>query len=153
IYSVTMIASNAACADSVTKNNLVRVVTQPTADFSINPSTGCAPLSVSFTNNCSNLQNATYQWYSDNGLQSIVYAPTFQYDNPGHYSPKLVVTNDNLCSDSITKTNAITAFNSAPITPADISYITVLDSSSIRITWNNSVALNLKQYELYRSDD
>jgi len=153
IYSVTMIASNAACADSVTKNNLVRVVAQPTADFSINPSTGCAPLSVSFTNNCSNLQNATYQWYSDNGLQSIVYAPTFQYDNPGHYSPKLVVTNDNLCSDSITKTNAITAFNSAPITPADISYITVLDSSSIRITWNNSAALNLKQYELYRSDD
>jgi PKD repeat protein len=153
IYTITLTASNGACTDSLTYNHLIRVVAQPTADFSINSPTGCAPLSVTFTNSCSNTQNATYQWYSDNGFQSSVFSPSFQYDNPGHYSPKLVVTNEHLCSDSIVKTHAITAFNSDPLPPAEISYITVLDSSSIRITWNNSTALNLKQYELYRADD
>ncbi len=152
-YHITLIASNGYCSDTLQKQNAVKVVSIPKADFSGSPLSGCVPHSCALTNQSSSLQNPTFFWQSGNGLTSSAFNPQFQYLQAGHYNVQLTVVNDGICSDSMVKTNFITAINSAPINPSPILYVTVLDSQSIRIMWQNSAALNLKRYELLRSED
>jgi PKD repeat protein len=57
--------------------------------FSMNPSGGCAPLSVSFTNNnpSNGMSGFSYNWNMGNGYQTTDENPTTQvYTNPGDYS-------------------------------------------------------------------
>jgi large repetitive protein len=59
-YTIQLIARNAAgCADTTT--SVIHVIASPLASMSMSTTSGCAPLSVSFTNN-SVAENATYEW-------------------------------------------------------------------------------------------
>lgn len=76
------------------------------AQFQASQIQGCAPMSVTFTNNSSS--SDTYLWDFGNGdTTSIIFSPTKQYDTPGVYQVTLV-TEDSTCLLSDTALVTIT---------------------------------------------
>lgn len=105
-YTVTLTATN-ACGN-VTTTQTVVIVTPPLAAFSASPTTGCAPLSVQFTNASSaNATNFNWQFPGGNPSSSTAQNPTVVYNTPGTYSVTLTASNS-AGSNTATQTNYIT---------------------------------------------
>lgn len=91
-YAVTLTAAN-GCGTATTTQNLI-ITTLPTADFSANVTSGCAPLTVQFNNQSS--ANATSFYWEFPGAEpssSTAQNPTVTYNAPGTYSAILTVSN------------------------------------------------------------
>ncbi|MBK7871300.1 MAG: PKD domain-containing protein [Saprospiraceae bacterium] len=91
-YTVTLIAQNECGNDTTTQS--VNISTAPTADFSAQMTSGCAPLTVQFQNNAS--ANATaFEWQFPGGVPSSSAAqnPSVNYLQPGVYKVILIVRN------------------------------------------------------------
>lgn len=65
---------------------------QVNADFTVDKTSGCSPLVVSFTNNSSG-DNLSYSWDFGNGNSSTNADPQATYTTPGTYEVKLTVSN------------------------------------------------------------
>lgn len=80
----------------------------PVADFSATPTSGSAPLTVSFTDASTNAPTG-WAWDFDNDgiVDSGARNPSFTYTSPGTYSVRLTASNAT-GSGSITKTNLVT---------------------------------------------
>lgn len=77
----------------------------PVAAFSATPVSGCAPLTVNFTDQSSNSPKF-WNWDFGNGSLSNLQNPTIVYSTPGTYTVTLVVRNSD-GTDGITKTDLI----------------------------------------------
>jgi YVTN family beta-propeller protein len=77
----------------------------PVANFSANPTSGKAPLNVSFTDNSTGTPTA-WKWTFGDGTNSTVKNPTHKYSQEGNYTVKLTATNA-AGSNTTTKTNYI----------------------------------------------
>lgn len=109
VYDVTLIVADIhGCRDTMTKTAYV-TVTGPTADFSSNPTTGCAPLLVQFTDASTPfLQPITdWNWSFGDGDTSTLQNPTHTYVTTGYFNVSLTVTDGDGCQHSITRTNYI----------------------------------------------
>lgn len=98
-YSVVLTGTSQlnGCVASVTKT--VTVSVNPTANFTGNPTFGCAPLTVNF-NNLSN--NATFNsWNFDDGDFSTQVNPTHIFINSGEYTVQLATENVQGCRDTM----------------------------------------------------
>ncbi len=84
------------------------VSAQLIADFTATPITGCAPLTVSFSDKSTG-NPTTWKWVLGNGSNTTLQNPTTTYLIAGTYSITLTVTNAN-GSNIITKTQYITVF-------------------------------------------
>lgn len=85
--------------------------TWPTADFFGSPTTGPAPLTVSFTDVSSGYdQPLTYAWDFDNNgsVESTLQNPSSNYSGQGTYPVKLTVTDSDGSANSTIKTNYVT---------------------------------------------
>jgi len=85
--------------------------TSPTADFTADYTYGSAPLTVVFTNNSTGYdQPLASEWdFDDNGtVDSTDTHPTHIFTDPGVYSVKLTITDNDGSPDTITKTSYIT---------------------------------------------
>lgn len=94
-YAVKLIAtSSAGCKDSASKNI---VVYGPTGTFSYSPTSGCNPLTVSFSSVSSN--TASYIWDMSNGITQTTTSGTFSYTytQNGQYVPKLILSDGASC--------------------------------------------------------
>jgi PKD repeat protein len=90
--------------------------TTPTSDFTGTPTSGEAPLTVTFSNNSSGYdQPLTYEWDFDNDgtVDSTAGNPSYIYNDPGTYSVKLTVTDSDGDSNSLERTNYITVTSGA----------------------------------------
>ncbi|MEM6964472.1 MAG: PKD domain-containing protein [Bacteroidota bacterium] len=118
IYTVTLVAIN-NCGVNTTSQTIT-IITTPTASFTASPTSGCAPLTVNFSNN-SSPSVTTWDWSFPGGnpATSSDPDPTVTYDNPGIYSVTLTVSNSS-GSDTFTETDFITvnALPSANFTQA-----------------------------------
>ncbi len=87
IYSVTLIVSNAAGSDTITKTNYITVGTVPNAAFntSVNGKT------ATFTNTSTNA--LSYSWNFGDGGNSTATNPSHTYTNDGVYTVVLTATN------------------------------------------------------------
>ncbi|MEX0966021.1 MAG: PKD domain-containing protein [Bacteroidia bacterium] len=104
-YNVWLWVTTAnGCTDSGSTNLTVYPV--PTANFSAG--NVCDGDSVSFTNTSSGSISG-YQWDFGNNNSSVAQSPKHLYSGSGNYNVKLVVTNSNACSDSITKNVSVYA--------------------------------------------
>ena len=110
-YTVTLTATNEFGSDVVTKTNYIAVSggTIPVAEFTATPTTGNAPLTVSFTDQSEN-DPTTWQWDFGNGSTSTQQNPSHTYNTDGSYTVTLTATNE-YGSDTETKTNYITVTN------------------------------------------
>jgi PKD repeat protein len=111
VYTVTMSATN-ACG-TVTATQTVTIVTDPTANFTATPTSGCGPLTVQF-NNTSSSNAASYQWSFPGGTPntSTVANPVVVYNAAGTYSVTLIAINT-AGQDTTTKVNYVTV-NTVP---------------------------------------
>lgn len=106
-YTVTLTATNACGSDVDTKVDYITVnpCVSPTANFSGSPTTGEAPLNVSFTDLSTGA--ASWAWTFGDGGNSTQQNPNYTYNTAGTYTVTLTATN--ACgSDGNTKVDYIT---------------------------------------------
>lgn len=77
----------------------------PIASFTANVTSGCSPLTVSFTNTSTNA--TSYYWDFGNGNTSTLTDPVNLYTIPGYYTVSLIAYNNFGQSDSSVQTNLI----------------------------------------------
>jgi len=100
-YTVTLVANNGGCADTLTQPNLI-VVNPPKADF--NYTVSCTNrLQVTFTDASTAAQ--TYWWdFGDGATLTGVASPVHTYSTFGTYTVRQAVTNSVYgCTDTMTK--------------------------------------------------
>lgn len=119
-YTIKLINNFGTCIDSVEKT--IKVLAQPTADFTALDTISCAvPFQVQFTN--SSMGGKFYQWNFGNGNTSTLQNPAHSFATYGSYQISLQVTADNGCSNTFTKDNYINIapikINSINITPIE----------------------------------
>jgi len=85
----------------------------PVANFTGTPTSGTAPLTVTFTDSSSNTPTS-WNWNFDDGNSSTLQNPTHTYTSAGTYSVALNATNS-AGSNTLTRTNYVTV--SAPPAP------------------------------------
>ena len=92
VYTVTLIASNSCGSTEISEN--FTAVTPPTAGFSADQTSGCAPLNVQFTDQ-SSTNTTSWAWTFEGGnpVSSNEQNPMVSYTTPGTYAVSLVATN------------------------------------------------------------
>jgi gliding motility-associated-like protein len=99
------------------------------ADFSIDTAAGCAPFSVTFSNQSSAF--GTYLWNFGGGdTTSVIYNPTHVFPTPGTYMVSLILYN-NACKISDTAFTFITVY---PGVTADFGLASTPCSNTITLT-------------------
>lgn len=140
-YIVSCYATNSSgCSWGYALNAKV-TVSSPQAAFIADKYTGCAPLQVNFNNQSVNA--VSYQWDFGDGTTSVVANPTHIYQLPGIYNTRLIVVNNNGCTDTLLSSAInVTAsgnnFNPLPPITACVPFtINFVDhSSSSSWLWN-----------------
>jgi gliding motility-associated-like protein len=139
-YTVTV--TQGLCSSSATV--LVTVYPLPVVSFSGIDTTGCAPLTVTFSNNTPNSANCSWDFGNTATLVSCTNPLTYTYGLPGTYSVLLTVTDNNGCVASSTHTNMVTVyakpqacftFGPQPATTLDPT-IHFADCSSGAVAWD-----------------
>ncbi|MDR7665341.1 PKD domain-containing protein [Methanosarcina sp. Z-7115] len=92
LYSVTLTASNANGSSALTKTSCIAVSNSLAAAFSAAPTSGSAPLSVSFTDNSTGSPTA-WTWAFGDGNASTEKNPVHTFNKTGLYSVSLTVDN------------------------------------------------------------
>ena len=90
----------------------VNMSAMPVPDFAGDPQSGCAPLSVQFSD-LSTINPGTisvWEWSFGDGNMSADQSPIHVYQLPGKYDVKLKVTSDAGCEKDIQKTEYIEAY-------------------------------------------
>ncbi len=112
---------------------------EPVAIFTATPSTGQAPLTVTFDGRASTGPNplVTWNWTFGDGSTGMGDVTTHTYTTPGAYNASLVVY-DGLGLNSFPRMMTIVVnAPAAPQAPANVT-ATSLSRSSIRLGWNNA---------------
>ncbi len=104
-YTVTLKVTNGATSSTETKTGFITVRANPVANFSHNPSTGCAPLNVSFTDVSTSSSGAIteWEWVFGDGETAATQNPVHAYSNVNIYSVTLRVKNQYGCQDTESK--------------------------------------------------
>jgi gliding motility-associated-like protein len=82
----------------------------PVSAFSAANNKGCQPVSVSFTNTSSNLENPAYLWDFGDGTTETQANPSHTYTEPGHYNVTLTVTNSTGCINTFILNDAVEVY-------------------------------------------
>jgi PKD repeat protein len=94
----------------------------PTADFTVYPSSGTAPLTVSFTDTSRDATSWGWDFTDDASFDSSAQSPTFTYAEPGVYSVRLRVEND-FGGDEVVKAAVVSVTPPAPPLPSSASTV------------------------------
>ncbi|HZH64296.1 MAG TPA: PKD domain-containing protein, partial [Flavisolibacter sp.] len=109
-YTVTLTATNASGSNTLTRTGFITIYAKPAVNFIANDSTGCAPLSVQFSDASTpsaGTANVNWQWDFGNGTGSSAQNPQTAFTTAGNYTISLKVTNDKGCFASFSKTSYI----------------------------------------------
>ena len=140
-YSVSLTATSAGGSDAVTLlNHLVVGEPEPAASFSAGPTSGEAPLAVSFSDT-STLNINTWMWDFGDGTTSSLSSPTHTYLGSGTYTVSLTVTSSAgidsvLIADlvSVVEPFPISAFTPSTTTGDIPLEVTFADASTLNIS-------------------
>jgi PKD repeat protein len=93
-YTVTLTATNSEGSDDEVKVDYITVIVPPppVAQFSGSPTSGEAPLTVSFTDESTN-NPTSWSWVFGDGGTSAEQNPTYVYNDVGTYTVTLTATN------------------------------------------------------------
>jgi PKD repeat protein len=98
-YTATLVVTNTfGCKDSSSQS--ITIYPSPTAAGLLSDSTGCSPLSVSFTNQ--SIGADSYNWIFGNGNSDTTANSINNYTTGGVYQPQLIAITNHGCRDSIT---------------------------------------------------
>jgi len=95
IYTVKLTVKNSFGSNTATKTNYITLKTPdaiPIVIFTVNKTSGTAPLTVKFTDQSTN-NPTSVRWYFGDGTDSSTRNATHTYTKPGMYNVKLVASN------------------------------------------------------------
>ncbi len=92
-YTVTLTVAGPCGSDTLTQTTYIAACQPPVAGFGATPTSGYAPLVVSFTNQSSGGYTGTL-WEFGDGVTSTLLSPLHTYASPGVYTVTLAVAND-----------------------------------------------------------
>ena len=104
-YTVKLTATNAAGSNTITKTNYIKVIGKPIAAFTAKPTSGNAPLTVTFKDTSTG-SPTSWKWSFGDGTSKTTQNPIHAYSKAGSYTVKLIATNA-AGSNTTTKTNCI----------------------------------------------
>lgn len=135
-YNVTLRArNNNNCATTLYKTKYIQVYTGVKAAFTNSTPNNCTvPVNIDFKNLSTGSGILSSQWSFGDSTFSSQTSPSHVYTTVGSYTVKLITTNSNGCTDTITKLNAIVA---GKVTASFITSDTVCVQQSFLIN-NNS---------------
>lgn len=106
---VTLVVTDNTCVSEPFVGT-IEVFEMPVADFSFDVSDGCEPLTVTFQDQSYNGNSTLYRiWNFGNNTSATQQSPSVVYDK-GVYSVTLGVTTAHGCSDQVTRTDIIEAY-------------------------------------------
>ena len=112
-YSVSLTVTGPGGSDTLTRNSYITVTEPaPTASFSGTPTSGTAPLTVSFSDASSGAVTG-WSWNFGDGATSTAQNPSHVFSSAGTYTVSLTVTGPG-GSDTQTRNNYITVAEPAP---------------------------------------
>lgn len=139
--TVTLTVNVLGCTASDTV--LITILPRPVPLFSINPVSGCTPLTVAFNNTTTNTPGNNYTWTYGNGNTGTGQNPGTQtyiaLNNDSVYTVELLVTNSSGCSDSVTHTVTV---HPLPVAAFTMSADTVCALNNIIFT-NTSTGISV----------
>ena len=143
IYDVTLYAKEGNCIDTLIVNNLIEIGGVLSPDFTINTSSGCQGLNVSFLDITTNNPN-TFLWDFGDGNTSTLQNPTHTYNNPGIYDITLSTSISGNCLQSSIFLDKIEVFEDPIVSfKADTTYsciapftVNFTDITFDAISWN-----------------
>lgn len=112
-YTVKLVASNGAQADSVVKVQHIVVYANPVVQFTASDTTGCFPLNVQFTD-LSTAGDGVIEsrtWDFGDGTISTEANPAHTYKTAGQYTVSLSIRNSHGCGQTFTRTQYILLTN------------------------------------------
>jgi PKD repeat protein len=121
-YTVRLTAINGAVSNSLTRTNYIVVsAAPPVANFAGSPTSGVAPLAVSFTN--LSIGATSYSWDFGDGKTSAAIHPANIYTNAGSYAVKLTAAGPG-GTNILTRSNYIVVIAPAQlvVTPANLNF-------------------------------
>ncbi len=146
LFTVKLIVKDMrGCYDTLIKPNYI-MVSGPTANFAGLPVSGCAPLTVNFTDSSvgGGVPLTSWKWYFGDGATSTsATSPVSHTYAKGIYTVSLKVTNANGCSDSFSRVNYINSIK--PTASFTANPTTVCPHDTVYFT-NNSQGSNLTYY-------
>jgi gliding motility-associated-like protein len=109
-YVITLTVSDGACMAQQVQSVTINAV-PPIVDFTYDPSEGCVPLTVTFTNLSMYADPSTYLWeFGEDGATSRAVNPTFTYYKPGKKTVTLTASNASGEVVSVTKYDIIEVY-------------------------------------------
>ncbi|MEL6191098.1 MAG: PKD domain-containing protein [Bacteroidota bacterium] len=107
VYTITLTTTDANGCTSFSQNT-VTVLETPTVDFVADRTASCSPVAINFSDiTTSPYTTTSWEWDFGDGGTSTAQFPSYTYMADGLYDVKLVVTDQNGCTDSLTKSNYI----------------------------------------------
>ncbi len=132
-YTVSLTVTGPGGSDTATTAGLVTVTEPaPVAAFASNPTSGTAPLNVTFTDQSTGAIT-TWAWDFGDGATSAAQSPTHTYTTAGTYTVSLTVTGPG-GSDTATTAGMITVAAAPAITNFAISRTVISDGDSATLT-------------------
>lgn len=147
IYYPYLIAFNPnGCSDTSATLGPVHVVQTPNAQFTPTAFSGCTVLNTTMQNTSTDTTVSVYNWTLGNGTSSVATSPIAVYPDSGIYTVTLIVTNEGLCSDTISQQITV------HLTPtANASTLDTLGCSPYNVTFNNT-SVYATNYEWHFGD-
>ena len=154
-YNIRLVVTNASgCTDTLIQSQTIQINQRPTANFTANSVKVCMPGSIDLKDqsNSPNGPIVSYSWSFSDRTSSINRNPSKSFTASGVYTVSLKVTDIFGCTDSVVKTNYLTALDST--LPANIvtKVATVNNNREIDLNWNTSLDANFTQYQLFRKE-
>jgi gliding motility-associated-like protein len=110
-YTITLTVTDGICVEVRTQSIQINPI-PPVVDFAYDPPSGCAPLTVSFTNLTQYADPGSYYWqFGENEGTSRAINPTYTYYEPGIYSVTLSASNITGETSELTKHMIIEVFD------------------------------------------
>ena len=137
-YTVTLVATQGSCADTLSFLNYILVAAPPVSSFSI--SNTCEGDSVQFVSTSSGGPMSNYSWTFGDGTIGSGNAPSHLYGLHGNYSVQLTV-DAATCNDDTTilitvNPNPVVGFSSSQTQSCDSATVTFSNTSTGAATYN-----------------
>lgn len=138
VYPITLTVINNVCVETVTQSVTIQAI-PPVIDFSADPVTGCAPLTVSFTNLSQFAEPGTFVWrFGDGQATSNAINPTYTYYEPGTYTVSL--SGSNVTNQVVTETKPLLiTVSEKPRAAFDVKPLVLYIPGGVLYTRNNSI--------------
>ena len=143
LFTVALTAYNQYGNNTMTKSNYINVGNAPVAAFSGTPTTGNAPLSVSFTDS-STYSPTAWSWNFGDGGTSTAQNPSHSYTSAGKYTVALTAYNQ-YGNNTLTKTNYIVVSGNFVANSATLDYGTNVLNDYTKTQASDGVYWEVKQ--------